>query len=125
MPKPKNDPKADPKKLLVDPVQKIADEKDAPLPSADIIALRQGRGDRRKETVARLRRRWGGLLAQSNGAAELKNHSRRVAILQRIRIVADKKKDTKTVEAVDVLITEEDQRHSSAMNSFREGALPR
>jgi hypothetical protein len=106
-------------------VQKVADEKDAPLPSADIVALRQGRSDRRKETVARLRRRWGGLLAQSSGAAELKNHSRRIAILQRIRIVADKKKDTKTVEAVDVLLTEEDQRHSNAMNSFREGALPR
>ena len=111
---------------MADPAkQKQADEKDAPLPSADIDALRQGRADRRKDSVARLRRRWGGLLADTNGAAELKNHSRRVAFLQRIRIVADKKKDAKTVEAVDELITEEDQRHSNAMNSLREGALPR
>lgn len=95
------------------------------MPSADIAALRQGRGDRRKDSVARLRRRWGGILAQTNGAAELKNHSRRVAFLQRIRIVADNKKDTKTIEAVDELLTQEDERHSNAMNSLREGALPR
>jgi hypothetical protein len=103
----------------------VADEKDAPLPSADIDALRKDRGDRRKETVARLKRRWGNLLAQEGGAAELKNHARRIAVLQRIRIVADKKKDTLTVEQVDELLTQEDQRHANAMNALREGALPR
>jgi hypothetical protein len=103
----------------------VADEKDAPLPSADIDLLRQGRGDRRKDTVARLKRRWGSLLAQEPGTAELKNHSRRVAFLQRIRIVADKKNDAKTVEEVDELLTLEDQRHANAMNALREGALPR
>jgi hypothetical protein len=114
------------KKTLVDPVkQKIADERDAPLPSADIDALRNGRGDRRKDTVARLKRRWGGLLAQEAGTAELKNHSRRIALLQRIRIVADKKNDAQTVQAVDDLLTQEDQRHANAMNALREGALPR
>jgi hypothetical protein len=114
------------KKTLVDPVkQKVADEKDAPLPSADIDALRKGRSDRRKDTVARLKRRWGNLLAQENGTAELKNHSRRIAVLQRIRIVADRKKDAQAVESVDELITQEDQRHANAMNALREGALPR
>jgi hypothetical protein len=63
-------------------------------------------------------------LAQEKGAAELKNHSRRVALLQRVRIVADQKKDAKTVEQVDELITEEDRRHANAMNALREGALP-
>jgi hypothetical protein len=116
----------EPKKTLVDPLkQKVADEKDAPLPSADIDALRKDRGDRRKGTVARLKRRWGNLLAQENGTAELKNHSRRIALLQRIRIVADKKNDAQTVQLVDELITQEDQRHANAMNALREGALPR
>ena len=111
---------------MIDPVkERVSDQKDAPLPSADIDALRKDRGERRKDTVARLKRRWGNLLAQESGAAELKNHSRRVAILQRIRIVADKKKDTQTVEQVDELLTQEDQRHGSAMNALREGALPR
>jgi hypothetical protein len=117
--------KVEPKKQLIDPVkQAVADEKDAPLPSADIAALRQARGERRKDTVARLRRRWGGLLAQEKGATELKNHSRRIALLQRVRIVADQKKDAKTVESVDELITEEDRRHANAMNALRDGALP-
>jgi hypothetical protein len=115
----------DPKKLATPVTQNVADEKDAPLPSADIAALRQDRGERRRSSVERLRRRWGSVLAQDQGAAELKNHSRRVAFLQRIRIVADKKKDTKTVEQVDELITAEDQRHSRAMNALREGALSR
>jgi hypothetical protein len=121
------DPKAtDPKKATtVATTPSVADEKDAPLPSADIAALRQDRSERRKGTVERLRRRWGTVLGQDQGAAELKNHSRRIAFLQRIRIVADTKKDTKTVEAVDELITTEDQRHFRAMNALREGALPR
>jgi hypothetical protein len=38
--------------------------------------------------------------------------------------VADSKKDLKTVEAVDELLTKEDERHASAMNALREGALP-
>jgi hypothetical protein len=71
-----------------------------------------------------LRRRWGSLLANEKGTADLKQHARRVAFLQRIRAVADSKKDTKSVEAVDELLTREDERHTQAMNSLREGALP-
>jgi hypothetical protein len=93
--------------------------------STPYATLRKDRGDRRKGTVARLKRRWGNVLAQENGAAELKNHSRRVALLQRIRIVADKKNDAQTVQSVDELLTQEDQRHANAMNALREGALPR
>ena len=99
------------------------EEKDAPLPSGDIETLRKDRPDRRKSTVERLRRRWGSLLANDKGAADLKLHSRRVAFLQRIRLVADAKKDKKTVELVDELLTQEDDRHSKTMNSLREGAL--
>lgn len=100
------------------------DEKDAPLPTADIASLRKDRPERRKVTVERLRRRWGSLLANDKGAAELKAHARRIAFLQRVRVVADAKKDAKTVEAVDVLLTQEDERHGNAMNALREGALP-
>jgi hypothetical protein len=101
-----------------------ADEKDAPLPAVDIETLRKDRTDRRKSTVERLRKRWGSLLANEKGTADLKQHARRVAFLQRIRAVADAKKDAKSVEAVDELLTKEDERHTKAMNSLREGALP-
>jgi hypothetical protein len=99
------------------------EEKDAPLPASDIETLRKDRPERRKSTVERLRRRWGSLLANDKGAADLKLHSRRVAFLQRTRLVAEAKKDKKTVELVDELLTQEDDRHSKAMNSLREGAL--
>ncbi len=99
------------------------EEKDPPLPAGNIEALRKDRPDRRKATVERLRRRWGSLLANPTGAADLKQHSRRVAFLQRIRAVAEAKKDKKTVEGVDELLTQEDDRHSKAMNALREGAL--
>jgi hypothetical protein len=101
-----------------------AEEKDAPLPAVDIETLRKDRPERRKATVERLRRRWGSLLASPAGTADLKTHARRVAFLQRVRLVADSKKDAKTVEAVDELLTKEDERHASAMNALREGALP-
>lgn len=100
-----------------------ADEKDAALPAGDIATLRKDRPERRKASVERLRRRWGSLLAEARGAEDLKQHSRRVAFLQRARIVAEAKKDKKSVELVDELLTKEDQRHSTAMNALREGAL--
>ncbi|HKY38536.1 MAG TPA: hypothetical protein VJN18_21480, partial [Polyangiaceae bacterium] len=81
------------------------EEKDAPLPAGDIETLRKDRTERRKATVERLRRRWGSVLANATGAADLKLHARRVAFLQRIRAVAEVKKDKKTVEAVDELLT--------------------
>jgi hypothetical protein len=71
-----------------------------------------------------LRRRWGSTLAQEKAVAEMKLHSRRVAYLQRIRSTADAKKDKKTVELCDELLTKEDERNSAVMNSLREGALP-
>ena len=89
----------------------------------DIEALRKDRAERRKVTVEQLRKRWGSLLADPKGAADLKDHSRRVAFLQRARLVAQAKKDTKSVERVDQLLTEEDERHGNAMNSLREGAI--
>ena len=63
------------------------------------------------------------MLFDPKGSTDLKNHARRVAYLQRARLVADAKKDKKSVELVDLLLTEEDQRHSNAMNALREGAL--
>ena len=99
------------------------EEKDTPLPAGNIETLRKDRTDRRKATVERLRRRWGSVLVNATGAADLKLHARRVAFLQRIRAVAEAKKDKKTVEAVDELLTAEDDRHSKAMNGLREGAL--
>ena len=94
------------------------------MPTADIEALKKDRPDRRKQTVDRLRRRWGSVLGQERGLADLKVHSRRVALLQRIRLVAEAKKDKAAVDSVDALIAQEETRHSNAMNSLREGALP-
>ena len=102
----------------------IAAAEREPQQTADIDELRKNRGDRRKDSVGRLRRRWGQLLADEKGAAELKRHSFRLAALQRIRVIAESKKDLKTVETVDELLTKEDERHFKAMNSLREGALP-
>jgi bacterioferritin (cytochrome b1) len=85
--------------------------------------LRKDRTERRKASVERLRRRWGSVLADPKGAEDLKQHSRRVAFLQRARIVAESKKDKASVELVDQLLTKEDERHSTAMNALREGAL--
>jgi hypothetical protein len=93
-------------------------------PSVNIDELRKNRPERRKDSVGRLRRRWGQLLADEKGAAELRRHSFRIAALQRIRALADGKKDAKTVEACDELLTKEDERHFNAMNALREGALP-
>jgi hypothetical protein len=95
-----------------------------PLPAAPIDALRKDRPDRRKVAVERLRRRWGSLMSDAKATEDLKLHARRVAHLQRIRTIATAKKDKKTVEAVDELLTKEDERHSKTMNSLREGALP-
>jgi hypothetical protein len=97
---------------------------DSALPVGDIVTLRKDRAERRKATVDRFRARWGNaILSDPKGAADLKEHSRRVAYLQRARIVAESKKDSTSVELVDGLLTKEDDRHSKAMNALREGAL--
>ena len=100
--------------------QKAAEAKAA----GPIEALRKDRPDRRKQSTDRLRRRWGAALTQPKAHDELKVHARRVALLQRIRATAQAKKDSKTVETVDELLTKEDERNSKAMNALREGALP-
>jgi hypothetical protein len=116
------------KKKLEEDAKKAAEEQKkaeaTPLPAAPIDTLRKDRPDRRKAAVDRLRRRWGSLIADAKAADDLKLHARRVAHLQRIRAVATAKKDKKTVEIVDELLTKEDERHSKTMNSLREGALP-
>jgi membrane protein involved in colicin uptake len=116
------------KKKREEDAKKAAEEQKkaeaTPLPAAPIEALRKDRPVRRKVAVDRVRRRWGSLIADAKAAEDLKLHARRVAHLQRIRAVAAAKKDKKTVETVDELLTKEDERHSKTMNSLREGALP-
>jgi hypothetical protein len=120
------------KKLDDDAKKKAEDAKKAALEqkaaeakaAGPIDALRKDRPDRRKQSADRLRRRWGSTLDQEKAQQELKLHARRVAILQRIRATAEAKKDQKTVELVDELLTKEDERDSKVMNSLREGALP-
>jgi hypothetical protein len=91
----------------------------------DLAALKQTRPQRRTAEVRALQARWGDeLLRDSRAAEELKRHAQRTAYLQRIRALASKANDSKTVEAVDVLITKEDLRNGSAMNALRSGALP-
>jgi hypothetical protein len=91
----------------------------------DLAALKRTRPERRKAEVRALQARWGDeLLRDSRAGEELKRHAQRTAYLQRIRALASKANDSKTVEAVDVLITKEDLRNGSAMNALRSGALP-
>jgi hypothetical protein len=95
----------------------------APL-SLDIEELKKTRPDRRKTEFAALQARWGELLRDPRANAELKLHAQRTAYLQRIRALASKANDAKTVQAVDILITKEDARDADAMNALRSGALP-
>lgn len=91
----------------------------------DLAGLKQTRTERRKVEIAALQARWGvELLRDSRSAEELKRHAQRTAYLQRIRALANKAGDAKTVQSVDVLITKEDSRNADAMNALRSGALP-
>jgi len=91
----------------------------------DIEELKKTRPERRKAEFDNLQARWGGtLLRDTRAGAELKLHAQRTAYLQRIRALATKANDSKTVQAVDVLITKEDNRNAEAMNALRSGALP-
>ncbi len=100
----------------------------APKPPAiiglDLEELKKTRPERRKAEVQALQARWGELLRNDRAAAELKQHAQRTAYLQRIRALASKANDAKTVQAVDILITKEDTRDADAMNALRSGALP-
>ncbi len=102
----------------------------APIPPPAVLGLnleelKKTRPDRRKAEVQQLQARWGTeLLRNERAAAELKQHAQRTAYLQRIRALASKANDNKTVQAVDILITKEDTRNADAMNSLRSGALP-
>jgi hypothetical protein len=92
--------------------------------SLDIEELKKTRPDRRRAEFGQLQARWGELLRDTRANSELKLHAQRTAYLQRIRALASKANDAKTVQAVDVLITKEDTRNANAMNALRSGALP-
>ena len=92
--------------------------------SLDLDELKKTRPDRRSAEVQGLKARWGELLHNDQALSELKLHAQRTAYLQRIRALASKANDAKTVQAVDVLITKEDSRDADAMNALRSGALP-
>lgn len=100
----------------------------APKPPAvtglDLEELKKTRPERRKAEIESLHARWGELLRNDRAMAELKQHAQRTAYLQRIRALASKAGDAKTVQAVDILITKEDTRDADAMNALRSGALP-
>jgi hypothetical protein len=98
--------------------------KPPPIIGLDLEELKKTRPERRKSEVVNLQARWGNLLRNDKAAAELKLHAQRTAYLQRIRALAAKANDSKTVTAVDILITKEDNRNSDAMNALRSGALP-
>ena len=98
--------------------------KPPPVIGLDLEELKKARPDRRKAELGQLQARWGELLRDTRANSELKLHAQRTAYLQRIRALASKANDAKTVQAVDVLITKEDTRNADAMNALRSGALP-
>jgi hypothetical protein len=89
---------------------------------AAIDKLRSTRQERRHAEVDKLRQRWGDLVDDERGKAELSLHAQRSAYLQRIRGLAVSSNDSKLVESVDQLITQEDRRDADAMNALRSGA---
>jgi hypothetical protein len=89
---------------------------------AAIDKLRSTRQERRHAEVDKLRQRWGELVDDDRAKAELSLHAQRSAYLQRIRGLAVSSNDTKLVESVDQLITQEDRRDADAMNALRSGA---
>ncbi|MES1187161.1 MAG: hypothetical protein ABUL60_25315 [Myxococcales bacterium] len=98
--------------------------KPPPVIGLDLEELKKTRPDRRKAEFTALQARWGELLRDPRANTELKLHAQRTAYLQRIRALASKANDAKTVQAVDILITKEDTRDADAMNALRSGALP-
>ena len=126
-PPPSATPPADPKKTpdpkpAAVPAPAPEPEPAPPPASFDIEELRKTRADRRKQSVARSRQLWGALLASEKGAAELKRHSFLIATLQRIRAIAESKKDTQSVETANALLAKEEERHVKAMTALRQGA---
>jgi hypothetical protein len=89
-----------------------------------IEALRTTRPERRRATLERLRERWGPLLGDVRAREELRIHAERLAQLERIRALAEQKRKPKVIEQLDAVLTQEELRHSKAMNSFRESATP-
>lgn len=102
----------------------VALPKPPPVIGLDLEELKKTRPERRKVEFGQLQARWGELLRDQRAGGELKLHAQRTAYLQRIRALASKANDAKTVQAVDVLITKEDTRNADAMNALRSGALP-
>ena len=102
----------------------VALPKPPPVLGLDLEELKKTRPERRKVEFGQLQARWGELLRDQRASTELKLHAQRTAYLQRIRSLASKANDAKTVQAVDVLITKEDTRNADAMNALRSGALP-
>lgn len=98
--------------------------KPPPVIGLNLEELQKTRPERRKAEFGQLQARWGELLRDPRAGSELKLHAQRTAYLQRIRALASKANDAKTVQAVDVLITKEDTRNADAMNALRSGALP-
>ena len=98
--------------------------KPPPVLGLDLEELKKSRPDRRRAELGQLQARWGELLRDTRASAELKQHAQRTAYLQRIRALASKANEAKTVTAVDILITKEDARNADAMNALRSGALP-
>jgi hypothetical protein len=90
--------------------------------AVSIEKLRATRQDRRHTEAERMQQRWGELAFDGRAKAELALHGQRVAYLQRIRVFAEKANDTKLVESVDQLITQEERRDADAMNALRSGA---
>ncbi|HKQ68774.1 MAG TPA: hypothetical protein VJT73_05510 [Polyangiaceae bacterium] len=91
-------------------------------PNAGVEKLRNTREDRRHAEIERLHRRWGELVSDERSKVELELHAKRVAYLQRIRSVAEKAGDAKTVQAVDELIVQEERRDAEALNALRSGS---
>lgn len=87
--------------------------------------VREERREARKARQRELKEKWGDAVKKPAAQAELRQHGRRAARLQRAKAVADKMGKKELVARIDKLLEKEKARHQVAMEKIKEeGAKP-
>jgi hypothetical protein len=89
----------------------------------ELAALKESRGERRRQHRADLKERWGDGLAQPAAREELRHHERRMARLERMQLLAQTERagaaKDKLVPRIEKLISRENARHQRKMEQLQ------
>jgi hypothetical protein len=89
----------------------------------ELAALKESRGERRRQHRADLKERWGDGLAQPAAREELRHHERRMARLERMLLLAQTERagaaKDKLVARIEKLIAHENGRHERKMEQLQ------